>query len=300
MKTKAPHTICLAAVAAVVILAIGCSAYKVRRDMDEGKKLYREGNYLAAADHFKAAAALDDKLVAAKLNLAAAYRSQYEQHGADTPGNERFGQQAIEVYQRVLEKDPGNLVALKGAACAAMETKKFDQAVDFRKKVLALNAADPESYFWVGVVDWGAVNEDLRAQKVKLGLGADDPFRSTENDRPACEQTRSADAARVAEGITMLQTAIDKRPDYDDAMVFLVLLLWEKTDMQCGDLKAWDEYRRLSDKWIDQGIAARKRKIENAYKPSKSKDNGDTSDILSGCLQPNPVPPAQTAQQQPK
>jgi tetratricopeptide (TPR) repeat protein len=299
MKVKGRYAICLAAVSAVVILAIGCNSYKVRREMDDGRKEYRAANFQAAAEHFKAASALDDNLLAAKLNLAAAYRAIPPDPGVSTPEGGWFGQQAIDTYQKVLAKDPRNMVALKGIACTALDMKKFDQAMDARKKVLALTPNDPESYFWVGVVDWSGVNEDLRAQKLKLGLGADDPFRGTENDRPACEQARSADAARVAEGITMLQTAIDKRPDYDDAMVFLVLLLWEKTDMQCGDLKAWDEYRQSSDKWLDQGYAARKRKIENAYKPSK--DKGDTSDVIEfGCVQPNPVSASQTAQQLPK
>ncbi len=298
MKAKAPHTTCLVTLAAVVTLAIGCSAYKAHREMDEGKKLYRAGNYAAAAEHFKAAVASDNNSVTAKLNLATAYRSQYEQHGAETPENARFGQQAIDVYQKVLEKDPRNMDAMKGIACAAMDVKKFDQAMDFRKKVLALNPTDPESYFWVGVVDWSAINEDMRVQKAKLELGPDDPFRSNPNDKQVCEQVRSADGARMAEGITMLQTAINKRPEYDDAMFFLVLLLRQRADMQCGDLQAWAEYQRLADKWINLGVFARKKKIESIYQPSEKDNADDKSDIVrAGCLQPNPTPPAQTAQQ---
>jgi tetratricopeptide (TPR) repeat protein len=299
MKAKALHTTCFVALAAAVILAIGCSAYKAHREMDEGKKLYRAGNYVGAAEHFKAAAASDDSLVAAKLSLANAYRSQFEQHPGDTPGNARFGQEAIDVYQKVLERDPRNMAALKGIGCAAMEIKKFDQATDARKKVLALNPDDPESYFWVGVVDWSAIYEDMRVQKAKVELGPDDPFRSTEGDKQVCEQVRSADGARVAEGITMITTAINKRAEYDDAMYFLVLLLRQRADLQCGDFQAWTEYQRVADKWIDAGNSARKRKIENLYKPSEKDNADDRPDILSaGCSQPNPMPAAQTAQQQ--
>jgi tetratricopeptide (TPR) repeat protein len=301
MKAKAPYLTCFVALV-VVILTIGCNAYKARREMDQGRKEYRAANFQAAAEHFKAASALDDTWLAAKLNLAAAYRAIAPAPGLSAPEAARFGEQAIETYQKVLEKDPRNMDALKGIGCVAMDMKKFDQAADFRKKVLALNATDPESYLWLGVVDWSAVNEDMRAQKTKIGLGPDDPFTGNENDKQVCEQVRSTDGARVAEGMQMLQTAIDKRPEYDDAMFFLILVLWQKTDMQCGDLKAWDEYRRLSDQWVDRGFAARKRKIEDAYKPSKpEKDKADASDILPvGCSQPNPMPPTQTAQQQPK
>jgi len=187
--------------------------------------------------------------------------------------------------------------ALKGIGCVAMDMKQFEQAADFRKKILVLNGNDPESYLWMGVVDWSAVNEDMRAQKTKIGLGPDEPFRGDQNDKQVCEQVRAADGARVTEGITMLQKAIEKRPEYDDAMFFLVLLLRQRTDMQCGDFQAWSDYRRLADNMIDQGFAARKRKIESAYQPSEKGNTDDKSDVLpSACVLPNPMPPAQTAQ----
>jgi tetratricopeptide (TPR) repeat protein len=301
MKAKTRYPTCCVTLAAAMILVIGCNSYNARREMDEGKKQYREGNLPAAAEHFKAAASLDDNLVAAKLNLATTYRVQYEGLGTDVPANARLGEQAIDVYQKVLEKDPRNMVALKGIGCAAMDIKKFDQAMDFRKRALALSPADPESYFWVGVVDWSAVNGDTRAQKTKLGMGPDEPFRGNQDDKQVCEQVRSANGARVAEGIKMLETAIGKRPEYDDAMFFMVLLLRERADMQCGDLQAWTEYHHLSDRWIDVGYHARKQKIQSIYQPSEKNNAADKSDIFeAGCLQPNPIGPAQSAQQQPQ
>src|SRR5262249_47666632 len=295
MKAKAAYTTCLLALAAAVTLVIGCSSYKARSEMDEGKKEYRAANFQAAANHFKAAAALDDNLLTAKLNLAAAYRAIPPDPGVGTPAGAWFGQQAIEVYQKVLEKDPRNMDALKGIACTAMDMKKFDQAAEFRKKVLALAPSDPEAYFWVGVVDWSAINEDMRGQKTKLGMAPDEPFRGNQNDKQVCEQARSANGARLAEGIKMLETAIGKRPEYDDAMFFMVLLLRERADMQCGDLQAWTEYQHLSDRWIDVGYHARKQKIQSAYEPAKKGAAEDKSDIFEAkCLQPNPVVPAQT------
>src|SRR5262249_47454628 len=147
MKAKAPYTTCLLALAAAVTFVIGCSSYKARSEMDEGKKQYRAGNLPAAAEHFKAAVALDDSLVAAKLDLATTYRLQYEGPGGDAPANAQLGQQAIDVYQKVLQKDPGNMAALKGIGCAAMDVKKFDQAAEFRKKILTLARAIPKRIF---------------------------------------------------------------------------------------------------------------------------------------------------------
>ncbi|HMF92086.1 MAG TPA: hypothetical protein VKL40_15685, partial [Candidatus Angelobacter sp.] len=98
MKAKAAYTTCLLALAAAVMLVIGCSSYKARSEMDEGKKEYRAANFQAAANHFKAAAALDDNLLTAKLNLAAAYRAIPPDPGVGTPAGAWFGQQAIEVY----------------------------------------------------------------------------------------------------------------------------------------------------------------------------------------------------------
>jgi tetratricopeptide (TPR) repeat protein len=288
MQARARYTTCFVALAMALLLMIGCRSHKARREMEDGKKEYRASNFKTAAEHFKAAAAFDDDLVAAKLDSGVAYSALYEP-GVDTPENERFGQQAIDAFQKALEKDPRNLVGLKALGCTAMNMKRFEQALDSRKKALAVDPTDPESYFWVGAVDWSAVYEDTRVRKTKLGLGTEDPFRDTQNDRQVCQEIRAVDASHVAEGIAMLQKAIEKWPDDDDAMVLLHLLYLRRADMQCQDPKAQAEDRRLSEQMINEAMAARKRRVLAETNPVEHVDPFDRSSgivVRSGCLPP--------------
>ena len=74
---------------------------------------YKSAKYEEAIDHFQSAISLDPSLLNARLYLATAYTQQYIP-GADTPDNNRMGQQAIDEYKSVLERDPKNVTSVKG------------------------------------------------------------------------------------------------------------------------------------------------------------------------------------------
>jgi hypothetical protein len=78
---------------------------------------------------------------------------------------------------------------------------------------------------------------------------------------------KSKDGDIIDEGIKMLQTAIDKRQDYDDAMVYMNLLYRRRAvDMTCDDAQARAELIKTANDWSDKAMAARKRKQEAAAK----------------------------------
>ena len=67
-----------------------------------------------------------------------------------------------------------------------------------------------------------------------------------------------------------LQMAIEKRQDYDDAMVYLNLLYLRKAnDQTCDDPEKRAEYRSAANSWSDKAMAARKRKAEEAAKKNQ-------------------------------
>jgi len=68
----------------------------------------------------------------------------------------------------------------------------------------------------------------------------------------------------------MLQTAIDKRQDYDDAMAYMNLLYRRKAnDMNCDDAQARADLIKTANDWSDKAMAARKRKAEEAAKKNQ-------------------------------
>ncbi len=78
---------------------------------------------------------------------------------------------------------------------------------------------------------------------------------------------KAKDAQNVEEGMKMLQTAIDKRQDYDDAMAYMNLLYRRKAvDMTCEDAEARADYVKTANDWSDKAMAARKKKADEAAK----------------------------------
>jgi tetratricopeptide (TPR) repeat protein len=263
MNTRA-RIVALLAVAAVLLSTAGCNKLKARDQLNQGVRSYRDAKYEAAIEHFKNAVLLDENLKVAKLYLATAYAQQYVP-GVDTPEMTRMAQQAIDEYKVVLQNDPQNVNSLKGIAYLYMQMKKFDDAREYYKKAIAVDPNDPEAYYSVGVIDWLASYKDTGDRKAKAGMKVDDELKG-KTDLKLCGDIKANNEARVDEGLKMLQTATEKRQDYDDAMVYVNLLYLRKADMACNDAQAKGEYRKLSEEFSDKAMAARKKKAEAAAK----------------------------------
>jgi len=59
---------------------------------------------------------------------------------------------------------------------------------------------------------------------------------------------------------------MQKREDYDDAMVYMNLLYLRKADTECGNPEIAAADRKQSNDWADKAMAARKKKAVAAAK----------------------------------
>lgn len=267
MNTRARLVTALA-VAAALLGTAGCNKLKARDQLNKGVTSYKNANYEQAIEHFKNAVSLDDNLKVAKLYLATAYRSQYVP-GVDTPDNLATAQQAIDGYRSILERDPTDVGSLKGMAWLYMQMKKWNEARQYYKQAIEIDPNDPDLYYSIGFIDWSEAYEDAAALKAKSGLKVDDELKSKQ-DQKLCSELQAKDGAAIEEGMKMLQTAIDKREDYDDAMAYMNLLYRRKAnDMSCNDPQARAEYINTANTWSDKAMAARKRKAEEAAKKNQ-------------------------------
>lgn len=267
MKRRA-RLVTAMAVAAALLSASGCSKLKARMELNDGVQAYKAGKPERAIEHFKNAVALDKDLKTAKLYLATAYMQQYVP-GIETPDNLANAQQAIEQYQQVLAEDPKiteRVTALKGIASLNMNMKKFDQGAEYYKKAIDADPNDPEAYYSVGVIDWTAAYKDTADRKIKAGLAGVEAPMKTRQDLKLCEEIKAADEPKIDEGLKMLQMAMDKREDYDDAMTYMNLLYIRKADMACNDPAGAAQFHKLSDKYANMAMDARKKKFEEAAK----------------------------------
>jgi tetratricopeptide (TPR) repeat protein len=244
-----------ASVVAVLMLLIfgvsGCNKLKARDLLNKGVASFKNGQYDAAIECFKQAKDLDPNLMNARLYLATAYASQYIP-GAPSDANMNLGKQAVNEFKQVLELEPNNMSAIDGIgsivfqmAGTPYDPKKFEESKSYHQKHIDLKPSDPESYYWIGVIDWTLAfraNGEMRAaynrEHIKKQVKDDDPLP------PDVRADYTAKYGQlVDEGISDLQKGIQIRPDYDDAMAYLNLLLRRKADM----VESAEERKSLRD-----------------------------------------------------
>jgi tetratricopeptide (TPR) repeat protein len=270
----ASQVFCLAALLILVLSVSGCSKLRARDLLNKGVAAFKNAQFDTAVEDFKQAKQLDPDLVNARLYLATAYASQYIP-GAPSDENMRHGQEAVEEYRQVLEKDPNNINAIDGLASILyqmagqpFDPKKFEESKSYHEKHIQLKPQDPQPYYSVGVIDWALAyrgNNEMRAEYNKAHIN-----KQVRDTDPLPPDVRAAYTQKygsmVDEGIKALQTAIQIKPDYDDAMTYLNLLLRRKADMvesaaerdaltkQADDLL--DKVKELKQKRAEQAPAA--------------------------------------------
>jgi tetratricopeptide (TPR) repeat protein len=266
-----PHTRFLLAVVLVALAAgAGCDKLRARDKLNKGVQAFKGGQYDAAIEDFKEAKQFDPGLLNARLYLATAYANQYIP-GAPSPENIRNGQQAIQEFQDVLSQDPGNLSAIDGigsilynmAGGPPFDPKKMEESKTYHQKHIQLKSEDPESYYWIGVIDWSLAyrgNKDMRAD---YNNNSRKPVKDTDPMPPAlAKQFGDKYGSIIDEGMTNLKKGIDHRPDYDDAMAYLNLLYRQKADTE-STAEARDADTKAADDLVEKVKAIKQKKMEN-------------------------------------
>ena len=254
--------------------ASGCDKLKARDLLNKGVAAYRDGKFDQSIEDFKQSKDLDPTLMNARLYLATAYATQYIP-GAPSEENIRMGEAAIKEFQDVLSVDPNNISAIDGIgsilfnmAGTPYTRAKFEESKTYHMKHIALKPEDPEPYYWIGVIDWTLTyrsNLEMRGKwrlaNVNKVLKDDDPMPP-----PVRDEYTKENGQLIEEGIDKLHKALELRPDYDDAMAYLNLLLRRKAD----EAATPDERASLlkqADELVDKAKEIKQRKMEA---PSKS------------------------------
>ncbi|MGA2902795.1 MAG: tetratricopeptide repeat protein [Candidatus Korobacteraceae bacterium] len=259
---KSGRVLTVLAVLLVLFSAVGCSKLRARDQLNKGVQAYKNAKYEDAIEHFKNAVELDPSLINARLYLATAYMGQYIP-GADSPDNNRYAEEAIEVFKQVLALNPPKeqqIHSLKGIASMYFQQKKFDQAQEYYKKIAESDPNDPETYYSLAVIDWMEAYQPDQKARAELGLKPTDDLK----DKKACAELEHENTPRVEDGIQELQKAIQLRPDYDDAMAYLNLLYRQRAEYECDNTEARKSDLKLADDWVDKTMATKKAKAEKA------------------------------------
>jgi len=266
----ASQLLSLAALLILVLGVSGCSKLRARDLLNKGVAAFKNAQFDTAVEDFKQAKDLDPDLLNARLYLATAYASQYIP-GAPSDENMRHGQEAINEYKGVLEKDPNNLSAIDGMASILyqmagqpFDAKKFEESKSYHERHISIKPEDPQPYYSVGVIDWALSyrgNTEMRAEYNKAHIN-----KQVKDTDPLPPDVRKAYTdkyqAMVEDGIKSLENAIRIKPDYDDAMTYLNLLYRRKADMVESSAER-DALTKQADDLLDKVKEIKQKRAES-------------------------------------
>jgi tetratricopeptide (TPR) repeat protein len=260
MNGPARITALAVALAGLVISMSGCDKLKARDQLNKGVDAYKSQRYEEAIGHFQQATQLDPELPMAKSYLATAL-AQNVVPGLDTPDNLKTAEQAISIFQEVLDKDPSDVNSLKQIAGIYFSIKKLDDAKAWQKKVLAVDPKDPEAAYTVGVIDWTEAHQNMLKALASVGA-TDDGEGNAKAPKQAMEPLKAENGPLVEEGLQYLNQAVANRPNYDEAMAYLNLIYRRKADVDYGDEAARKADVAAAEDWRQKAMHTRKENEE--------------------------------------
>jgi tetratricopeptide (TPR) repeat protein len=239
MQRNLQNRILLAVTLASLVAAGGCDKLRARDKLNKGVQAFRGGQFDLAIEDFKQAKDLDPGLTNARLYLATAYASQYIP-GAPSDENINMGKQAIAEFQDVLNGQPNNLTAIDGigSLLASMGGNPFDpktleESKQYHLKHIAIKPEDPEPYYWVAFIDWSLAYHGANEMREEYNKTAKKTIREVDPLPPnVAVQYAQKYGALIDEGMDYEKKAMDRRPQYDDAMSYLNLLYRRKADTE--------------------------------------------------------------------
>jgi tetratricopeptide (TPR) repeat protein len=260
MNGPARITALAVALAGMVLSMSGCNRLAARDQLNKGVEAYKGAHYEEAIGHFQKATQLDPSLPMAKSYLATAL-SQNVVAGLDTPENLKTANQAISIFQEVLDKDPSDVNSLKQIAGIYFSIKKLDDAKAWQKKVLAADPKDPEAAYTIGVIDWTEAHENTLKALVPAGIN-DDGAGNAKAPKKVMDALKTQNAPLVEEGLQYLNQAVANRANYDDAMAYLNLIYRRKADVDFGNEAARKDDIAKAEEWRTKAMGTRKEKEE--------------------------------------
>jgi tetratricopeptide (TPR) repeat protein len=224
-------------------------------ELNSGVESYKSARYDEAIAHFRKAIELNPTQRLAKTYLATAL-AQGVNPSVETADNLKTAQEAIEVFQQVLAVDPHDINSLKQVAGIYFSIKKLDDAKRWQKKVLQEDPHDPEAAYTIGAIDWNLAHDNATKALTEADC-KDDGEGNIKAQAGVMQAIKAENTAPVEEAIDYLNRAIENRPNYSDAMVYLNLVYRRKADLDWGNDQARQEDVAKAKEWAAKGLTAR-------------------------------------------
>lgn len=273
------------ALAVLVVTASGCgliNRVRAKNQLNEAARSYREGHFVEAEQSSRRALEMDPDSKTALSFIARTIHAQYRP-GVQAPENIAKANEAIQAYQKILEKDPKNDEAYKAVAYLLGAIKEDEQL----RAWIASRANDgslpetkrSEAYIVLASKDWDCSFKmtELPTNKVttlEAGNRAKVSYK-----KPKEQKDFDSAQACVKRGLEEIETAIKLDPSSESGWSYKTNLLLEamklaemdgKTDQKSELEKQRDAAQKRTNELSE---ANQKKKQEEANKtPAPAKD----------------------------
>jgi len=249
------------------LISTALVAQDAREVINQGVAAFKNSNYQQAIGFFQQAVSLDPNNVNAHLYLGTAYMSQWIP-GAAAPENAAKAHSAEIEFRRVLELDANNTTALVSMASLAYheagplmgeeKIRKLDEAMDWYKRLAAIDPTNKEAPYSMGVIAWAKWYPALMTARASVGMKPEDPGPLPE---PVRGELKVKYSSLIEEGIANLDRALALDPRYDDAMAYVNLLIRERGDLR-DTREEWAADKAVADAWVQKNLDTKRAKAQ--------------------------------------
>lgn len=266
----------LLALCAGLLTLTGCARLQSRDQMNKGVQAYKANHYTEAVKHFKEAVKLDPANQNAQLYLATSYMIQWVP-GADSPDNQKNYNMAKQEFQRVLDKDPKNSLALASMASMAynsassgtqdQKTAALEDAKKWNQRRIEVDPKDSEAYYYLGVIDWAEAFTSIQTARGEAHMRPDDP--GPLKDTKVKDDLKAKYEKIIDEGIEDLKRCLSIDKQNEDAMSYTNLLLREKAVLEDSPDAAKRDVAQAED-WSNKSLDTRRIKATQPAKKTEA------------------------------
>jgi tetratricopeptide (TPR) repeat protein len=221
------------ALAILVFTTSGCgliNRIRAKNQLNEAARAYHDGQFEEAEAYSRRALELDPNSKSAPLFIARTLHAQYKP-GVQAPENLAKANEAIQAYQKILERDPKNEEAYKAIAYLYGATKQDDKLRSWILSRANDPSADPvkrsEAYTILASKDWDCSYKitELPTNHT-TSLEAGNRAKITYK-KPAQQKDFDTAQACVKRGLEEVENAIKLDPNSESAWSYKTNLLIE-------------------------------------------------------------------------
>jgi tetratricopeptide (TPR) repeat protein len=277
------------AVLLVVLVSItsGCGVInriRAKNQLNEAARAYREGRFPEAEEHSRRAAELDPDNKTAPMFIARTIHAQYRP-GVQSPENVQKAQDAIDAYQKILEKNPADDEAYKAIAYLYGAIKADDKLRQWITQRAGNDATDApkraEAYIVLASKDWDCSFKITELPTNKVTTVDPSNNKATVSYKKPKDQ-KDFDTAQmcVKQGLSEAENAIKFNPENESAWSYKTNLLLEASklaEMEGNNDKKTDlqkQYEVALKRTTELSAANQKRKEEEAARQAASPPKG--------------------------